>query len=82
MKVGIFCASVVPWFLTPISKSYRVTDQIQVGDRVVVINPYGLRVTAVVEAITEEHGAKLYHVASENFALTVSEKQIAEVHKS
>ena len=59
-----------------------MTDQIQVGDRVTVINPFGLRVDAIVEAITEEHGTKLYHVASENFALTVSEKQIAEVHKS
>ena len=47
-----------------------------------VINPYGLRVDAVVEAVIEEHGTKLYRVASENFALTVSEKQIAEVHKS
>jgi hypothetical protein len=48
---------------------------------VVVINAYGLRVDAVVEAIIEEHGTKLYRVASENFALTVSGQQIAEIHK-
>ena len=58
-----------------------MTDQIQVGDRVTVINPYGLRIDCVVEAITEDHGEKLYHVASENFALTVTGKEIAEVHK-
>lgn len=58
-----------------------MTDQIQVGDRVVIINPYGLRVDAVVEAIIEEHGTKLYRVASESFALTVERRQIAEIHK-
>jgi hypothetical protein len=59
-----------------------VTDEIEVGDRVVVINAHGLRIEAVVEAITDEHGEKQYHIASKDFALAVTRARIAEVHKS
>ena len=58
-----------------------MTEEIKVGDHVVVINPYGLRVDATFEAIIEVHGEKLYRVASSNFALTVVAKQIVETHK-
>ena len=57
-------------------------DEIKIGDRVVVINQFGLRVEAVVEAITDEHGVAVYDVASADFALSVTRKEIAEVHKS
>jgi hypothetical protein len=58
-----------------------VSDEIQIGDRLVVFNEYGLRVEGVVQAITDDHGTKMYKVASKDFVLTVTKKQIVEVHK-
>ena len=58
-----------------------MSDEIQIGDRVVVFNEYGLRVEGTVEAITDDHGAKMYKVASKDFVLTVTKKQIIEVHR-
>ena len=57
------------------------SDEIQVGDRVVVLNVYGLRIEGTVEAIVDEHGVPMYKVASKDFALTVTKRQIIEVHK-
>jgi hypothetical protein len=57
-------------------------DEIKIGDHVVVISPFWLRIEAVVEAITDEHGVAVYHVASADFALSVTRKEIAEVHKA
>jgi hypothetical protein len=54
---------------------------IRVGDTVVVLNVYGLRVEGKVVAISEEHGTQMYRIASESFSLTVTRKQIVEVHR-
>lgn len=59
-----------------------MAEEIEVGDRVVVINPHGLKIDCVVEAITDDHGSKLYHIASKDFAMVVERTQIAEVHKA
>jgi hypothetical protein len=59
-------------------------DDIETGDRVVVINPYGLKIEAKVVAVMDNHGLKTYRVASESFFLTVERverSQIAEIHK-
>jgi hypothetical protein len=58
-----------------------MSDEIQVGDRVTVFNTHGLRVEGKVEAITEEHGIMMYKVASKDFVLIVTKKQIVEVHQ-
>jgi hypothetical protein len=56
-------------------------NDLRIGDTVVVLNVYGLRVEGKIVAITEEHGVKSYRVASDNFALTVTRRQIIEVHR-
>ena len=55
-----------------------MSEEIQIGDRVVVFNEYGLRVEGVVEAITDDGK---YKVASKDFVLTVTKKQVVEVHR-
>jgi hypothetical protein len=55
--------------------------EIEIGDAVVVLNVYGLRVEGKVVAIFEEHGMQVFRIASESFSLTVPRKQIIEVHK-
>jgi hypothetical protein len=55
--------------------------ELHIGDKVVVLNVYGLRIEGKIVAIDEEHGLKTYRVASENFALSVPRRQIIEVHR-
>ena len=58
-----------------------MSDEIQIGDRVIVFNTHGVRVEGKVQAITEEHGTMMYKVASKDFVLIVTKKQIVEVHR-
>jgi hypothetical protein len=56
--------------------------EIEVGDAVVVLNVYGLRVEGVVQDITDDSGTPMYRVVSKDFALLVTKRQILEVRKA
>jgi hypothetical protein len=58
-----------------------MSDEIQVGDTVVVLNVFGLRVKGKVVAVFQEHGTQMFRIASDAFSLTVPRKQIVEVYR-
>jgi hypothetical protein len=56
-------------------------NELRIGDSVVALNVFGLRVEGKIVAILDDHGTKMYRIAAENFSLTVPRKQIIEVHR-